>query len=141
MSVSIRTKITEVLFNVQEYYAKGIHFSNDNKKIIIEVKQIFESWRKDFLSIFDYRISRQEAHIKIMKWVSLVTMLLYPSLMSFAKKVIKRIQKILNWFDDPISNGKAEGINNTIKTLLKRAYGYKDFDYFRMKVLQKCGYL
>lgn len=97
--------------------------------------------KEDFLSIFDYKISRQEAHIKIMKWVSLVTMLPYPSLMSFAKKVIKRIQKILNWFDDPISNGKAEGINNTIKTLLKRAYGYKDFDYFRMKVLQKCGYL
>jgi len=97
--------------------------------------------KEDFLSIFDYKISRQEAHIKIMKWVSLVTMLPYPSLMSFAKKVIKRIQKILNWFDDPISNGKAEGINNTIKTLLKRAYGYKNFDYFRMKVLQKCGYL
>nr|MBC8525825.1 hypothetical protein [Candidatus Cloacimonadota bacterium] len=43
MSVSIGTKIMEVLFNVQGYYAKDIHFSNDNKKIIIEVEQIFES--------------------------------------------------------------------------------------------------
>jgi len=33
----------EVLFNVQGYYAKDIHFSNDNKKIIIEVEQTFES--------------------------------------------------------------------------------------------------
>ena len=32
MSVSIGTKIMEVLFNVQGYYAKDIHFSNDNKK-------------------------------------------------------------------------------------------------------------
>jgi len=43
MSVSIRIKIMEVLFNVQGYYAKDIHFSNNNKKIIIEVEQTFES--------------------------------------------------------------------------------------------------
>jgi transposase len=40
-----------------------------------------------------------------------------------------------------ITNAKAEAVNNVIKTLLKRAYGYKDFDYFRLKVLQRCGYL
>ena len=40
-----------------------------------------------------------------------------------------------------LANAKAEGINNVIKTLLKRAYGYKNFDYFRRKVLQRCGYL
>ena len=97
--------------------------------------------KEDFLSIFDQKLSRSKAHLMIQKWVSLVTMLPYPSLMSFARKVIKRIERITSWFDDPISNAKAEGINNTIKTLLKRAYGYKDFEYFRMKVLQKCGYL
>lgn len=48
---------------------------------------------------------------------------------------------ILNWFDTPISNGKAEGVNNVIKSVLKRAYGYKNFEYFRLKVLQKCGLL
>jgi len=39
------------------------------------------------------------------------------------------------------SNAKSEGINNVIRTVLKRAYGYKNFDYFRMKILQKSGYL
>ena len=55
--------------------------------------------------------------------------------------MLKRIDKILNWFDFNISNAKSEGLNNVIKTFLKRAYGYKNFDYFRMKVLQKSGYL
>ncbi len=36
---------------------------------------------------------------------------------------------------------KTETTNNHIRTMLKRAYGYKYFAYFRLKVLQPCGYL
>ena len=33
------------------------------------------------------------------------------------------------------SNGPAEGLNNAIKTLIKDANGYKNFDRFRKRVL------
>jgi transposase len=36
---------------------------------------------------------------------------------------------ILNWYDDPISSGPMEGINNRIGSLQSMAYGYRDNGY------------
>lgn len=41
---------------------------------------------------------------------------------------------ILNWFDHPISTAKVEGTNNKIKTLKRMAYGYRDNEYFRLRL-------
>lgn len=42
---------------------------------------------------------------------------------------------ILAWYDYPITNGKLEGINNKIKTMKRKAYGYRDMDFFKLKLL------
>ena len=42
---------------------------------------------------------------------------------------------ILNWWRHPINNGRMEGTNNKIKTLNRQAYGYRDEDYFILKLL------
>ncbi|MEG1393360.1 MAG: transposase [Christensenellaceae bacterium] len=42
---------------------------------------------------------------------------------------------ILNAFDCPYSNGFTEGINNTIKVIKRVAYGYRNFDNFRRRIL------
>ena len=42
---------------------------------------------------------------------------------------------LLNWFDTPISSGKMEGINNKIKVLKRKAYGFRDIEYFKLKIL------
>lgn len=41
---------------------------------------------------------------------------------------------ILNYFRHFITNGKAEGINNKIKTLKRQAYGYRDIEYFKLRL-------
>lgn len=97
--------------------------------------------KEEFLSIFSKENSRETAEELIIKWICNILELNFESLKSFARSVLKRLKNILYWFSNPISNAKSEGINNVIRTLLKRAYGYKNFDYFRMKVLQKCGLL
>lgn len=97
--------------------------------------------KESFLNIFDSYSPKPLARKQIFNWLREIFKMDYEYLKRFARSIIKRMRNILNWFDYPISNGKAEGINNVIKTLLKRAYGYKNFDYFRMKVLQKCGRL
>ncbi len=43
---------------------------------------------------------------------------------------------ILNWYDYPISSGPMEGINNRIGALQRMAYGYRDKEYF---VLRLCA--
>lgn len=42
---------------------------------------------------------------------------------------------ILAWWRHPINNGRMEGTNNKIKTLNRQAYGYRDEDFFILKLL------
>ena len=76
-----------------------------------------------------------------MLWIQKINTTAYEKLKRFANNLLERLEKILDWFDHRISNAKSEGINNVIKTILKRGYGYSDFIYFRLKILQRCGYL
>lgn len=42
---------------------------------------------------------------------------------------------ILAYYDYRISSGKVEGVNNKIKTIKRQAYGFRDDDYFKLRVL------
>lgn len=55
-------------------------------------------------------------------------------LMKFAKTLAAHRTSLLAWYDHPISTGPLEGTNNKIKTLTRQAYGYRDFDFFRLKL-------
>lgn len=41
----------------------------------------------------------------------------------------------LNWYDHPISTDPLEGINNKIKTVQRQAYGFRDLEFFKLKIL------
>ena len=43
---------------------------------------------------------------------------------------------ILNHCDHPIYNGKLEGVNNKIKVIKRKAYGFHDLRYFTLKIYQ-----
>jgi transposase len=56
-------------------------------------------------------------------------------LFKFAKKMVGYKDKILAYYDfNKMSSGPMEGTNNKIKTLQKRAYGYQDMEFFKLKV-------
>jgi transposase len=42
---------------------------------------------------------------------------------------------ILSWWKHRINNGRMEGTNNKIKTLNRQAYGYRDEDFFILRLL------
>lgn len=46
-----------------------------------------------------------------------------------------------NYFIYRVSSGLAEGMNNVIKTIKRKGYGYRNMHYFKLKILQICGYL
>lgn len=46
-----------------------------------------------------------------------------------------------NYFKHRVSSSLSEGINNVIKTIKKKAYGYRNMSYFKLKIMQVCGYL
>lgn len=42
---------------------------------------------------------------------------------------------ILAWYDAPVTNAMSEGINNKIKVMKRRAYGYRDRLYFKLLLM------
>jgi transposase len=56
-------------------------------------------------------------------------------LMSFAKTLAAHRRGILAWYDYPISTGPLEGTNNKIKTMQRQAYGFRDREFFTLKIM------
>lgn len=124
------------------------HNSNSNQlsnleQLKIDNQEPFGAYllKEDLLYIFDEDIKKEEAEIRLSGWCSSAEKTTYKPFHILAKQIRLRISLLLNWFKHHISNAKAEAVNNIIKSLLRRADGYKDYEYFRLKVLQKCGYL
>jgi len=50
------------------------------------------------------------------------------------RTLIHHYMGLLSYFEHRIDNGKAEGINNKIKVLKRQAYGFRDQEYFKLKL-------
>ena len=53
----------------------------------------------------------------------------------FANTLMAHRSGILNYYDYPISTGPLEGTNNKIKTMKRQAYGFRDREFFKLKIM------
>jgi transposase len=56
-------------------------------------------------------------------------------LQTMAKTLLTHRTGLLNWYLQPISSGPIEGINNKIGALQRRAYGYRNYEHFKQRLL------
>lgn len=52
-----------------------------------------------------------------------------------AKQLMCHFDQIVAWYDHETSTGPLEGINNKIKVLQRKTYGFRDDEFFRLLVL------
>ena len=78
--------------------------------------------------------TKEEAGQFFIDWFMIAGMSGIPELCKAAKTLLQHIKGLLNYFDHRINNGKAEGINNKIKTMKRQSYGFRDFEYFTLKL-------
>jgi transposase len=62
-----------------------------------------------------------------------------PHFKRFCWALEKWREEILNYFSLTYTNGFTEGMNNKIKTLKRQAYGFRNFDRFRVRILNECS--
>ena len=55
-------------------------------------------------------------------------------LKKFARALKERLEGLLSHCRYPISNGVLEGIDNKVKVIKRVAYGFRDYDYFFLKI-------
>lgn len=81
------------------------------------------------------------AKSKLEEWIKSAALSNIEAFKKLSESFTFKMQYILNWFIKRISSAISEGFNNKIKRLKRMAYGYRDVDYFMLKIHQHCGYL
>jgi len=96
--------------------------------------------KESFLKVYDCQ-SSEEAKDYLTSWLQQAASSAVETFRIIAVSFSDKLQYIVNWFKNKISSAISEGINNKIKRLKRMAYGYKDVDYFKLKIHQHCGLL
>jgi len=89
--------------------------------------------KEDLRQLWSQR-DKQAAERYLDGWVRRAQSAGITMLTQFAKSLQRHRRGILAWYDYPISTGPLEGTNNKIKTLKRIAYGYRDQEFFRLKL-------
>ena len=93
-------------------------------------------WLKDLLKhIWDYRL-RGWAEGALDEWCLVAQQDGHPVLLRFARTLERYSYGIMNHCKHQIHTSKLEGVNNKIKVLKRVAYGFRDLEYFALKVKQ-----
>ncbi len=94
--------------------------------------------KEQVLDIFD-ETEQDVAQQRLKKWMRNVE----KSGITAYEKVVNTIQNymygILNYFKHHLTNAASEAINNKINVIKRRAYGFRDLEYFKLKIIQLCG--
>ncbi len=98
--------------------------------------------KESFYEIFTYRPSEiEDAKQFLREWVDDAYKIKLEALHAFADYVRTHQERILNSLKTKLSSAIAEGINNKISVIKRMAYGYRNIQYFMLKILQRCGVL
>ena len=79
--------------------------------------------------------TRLEALTSLTTWISHAENSSLPRFVSVARTMNHWLSGILNSFETTYTNSFTEGTNNTIKVLKRNAFGYRNFNRFRNRIL------
>ena len=105
-------------------------------KTLLEVNRplaIAHSMKEQFRAFWDC-VSKIEGARFLCHWIIKAIESGVQPLIKAARTLLARFEGLLSYFDHGIDNGKAEGINNKIKVLKRQAYGFRDQEYFKLRL-------
>ncbi len=91
-------------------------------------------YMKEELRLFWDQRSKAAARAFLKDWCARADVSGIEVLAKFAKTLREHEYGLLAWYDFEISTGPLEGTNNKIKTLQRRAYGYRDQEFFKLLI-------
>jgi transposase len=96
--------------------------------------------KEDFRTIFEEETSRTKAKARLKAWKKRTKKTGLKSFEGFLTTLDNWEEWILNYFSSgKITNGVVEGLNNKIKVIKRRGYGYRNNGNFKKRILVECG--
>ena len=79
--------------------------------------------------------NKDKAQLVLADWIKKAETSGIKMLMKFAKTLAAFQSGILSYYDYRISSASLEGTNNKIKTMKRMAYGFRDIEFFKLKIM------
>jgi transposase len=79
------------------------------------------------------------AHLALRQMCDEMSLSLLPEIKTLRRTLLKWREEVLNYFLTGLTNGRTEGYNNLAKLVQKRAFGYKSFRNYRLRLLSACA--
>ena len=89
-------------------------------------EELGEFWEQD---------DQEEAEAFLLDWIHRAESTDIRMLRQFARTLRFHAHGLLAYYDFAISTGPLEGTNNKIKTMKRQAYGFRDQEFFKLKIL------
>jgi transposase len=97
--------------------------------------------KEQFQTIADKIQDRQRAERFLRVWVYEAQASGLPQLLKFTQTLKNWWDEFLNYFNEGVTSGVVEGLNNAIRGTIRRAFGYHVFENFRLHVMVEHGKL
>jgi transposase len=96
--------------------------------------------KESFGHLWSYR-SKTWARKFFAQWVAQLKWSRLEPYQKFVRMVERHLDGILAYCDKPVSLGYIEGSNLKARNIIRRAYGYRDKEYMKLKIIQGCSSL
>ena len=97
--------------------------------------------KEQFRTLADKIQDRPRAERFLRAWLYEAEASGLPHLVKFAKTLRHWWDEFLNYFNEGFSSGVVEGLNNALRTIIRRDFGYHVFEHFRLQVMVEQGQL
>jgi len=120
------------------------NLNKEQKKNLNELmkqnKKLYKAYllKEQALSIFEKR-QKNVALERLKSWKENIRKAKIAEFSKLLKTLEHYWYGIENYFTHHVTNGASEGYNNKINIIKRRAYGFKDLEYFKLKILQSCS--
>ena len=104
----------------------------------LRLKQAY--WLKESFYDFLEAQDSKEAKKRLSDWINIAGNSKIEAFEKCSNTMVNWSVGILNSFDFTYTNGFTEGVNNKIKVIKRNAYGYRNFERFRKRILHIFNY-
>ena len=148
----IRRRVVGQLDETQRKQFKGLRFiflqnqeelCEDARDILRNIREQFkplgDAWlfKESLRSIYANSNSSYHARIAFHRWCAMAERCGVPELKQMASTIRDKLDGIVTfWTFHHLTNASMEGFNNKIRWLIRQAYGFRDMEYFKLKIFQ-----
>jgi transposase len=109
--------------------------------LMVDNERLYQAYllKEQALDIFDEQ-DEENALKRLDNWFENVKEAGISQFDAVVKTIKSYFYGIANYFKYRLTNAASEAFNNKINIIKRRAYGFHDLEYFKLKILQSCGW-